>query len=250
MKKHILTAVLCMALAAPVFAQQNGSCPDCTETTGSCPDCASHQGDEGCGHECGDAGCTGQGHGDACTGHGHGNACTGHGHGDACTGHGTATRGDVKYYTSEEVGVDESVVAQKMTQAEKAHNAAVNDSWGGAITIIAMCIVISALAILSILFLIFGKISKSLLSKNKKQAAVNSVHSNPDDHDFTELDSGEVIAAIAMALSEHFGEGHDMEETILTIRRLNRAYSPWNSKLYNLRQMPELHKHTPSRSAF
>ncbi len=230
MKKHILTAVLCMALAAPVFAQQNGSCADCTETTGTCSDCKNHQEEANCDHECGTA----------CN-HGSSEACD-HGCGNECLS--VATAG------STENGVPESIVAGRMTQAEKAHNAAVNDSWGGAITIIAMCIVISALAILSILFLIFGKISKSLLSKNKKQAAANSVHSNPEDHDHSQVDSGEVIAAIAMALSEHFGEGHDMEETILTIRRLNRAYSPWNSKLYNLRQLPELHKHTPSRSAF
>lgn len=53
-----------------------------------------------------------------------------------------------------------------------------------------------------------------------------------------------------MALSEHFGDGHDMEETILTIRRMKRAYSPWNSKIYNLRHMPELQRNAPGRSAF
>lgn len=41
--------------------------------------------------------------------------------------------------------------AKKMTQAEKASNAAINDPWGGAITIIAMVIVISALVVLSLL---------------------------------------------------------------------------------------------------
>lgn len=151
---------------------------------------------------------------------------------------------------SEEVDyIEESPIAKKMTQAEKAHNAAVNDSWGGAITIIAMVIVISALAILSILFLCFGKISESLLSKKKRQTAKNS-EGKPIAHHEAEVDSGEVIAAIGMALSEHFGDGHDMEETILTIRRMKRAYSPWNSKIYNLRQMPELHKNQPGRSAF
>lgn len=151
---------------------------------------------------------------------------------------------------SEEVNyVEESQVAKKMTQAEKAHNAAVNDSWGGAITIIAMCIVVSALAILSILFLCFGKISQSLISKKKRQTA-KQADGSPIESQKAEVDSGEVIAAIAMALSEHFGDGHDMEDTILTIRRMKRAYSPWNSKIYNLRQMPELHRNNASRSAF
>ncbi|MDE6008151.1 MAG: OadG family protein, partial [Muribaculaceae bacterium] len=135
----------------------------------------------------------------------------------------------------------ESNVARKMSQAEKAHNAQVNDSWGGAITIIAMCIVISALAILSLLFLGFGKISEKLLTRNKRQA-VKAVNVDHDDH---EVDSGEVIAAISMALTEHFKGGHDYEDTILTIRRMKRAYSPWNSKIYNIRQNP-----TVSRNGF
>lgn len=143
---------------------------------------------------------------------------------------------------SEEVNyIEESPVARKMTQAEKAHNAAVNDSWGGAITIIAMCIVISALVILSLLFLGFGKISESLMQKNKRKSAkiVDGVSTHETS---SSVDSGEAIAAIAAALAEHFGEGHDMEDTILTIRRMKRAYSPWNSKIYNLRVMPELHR--------
>ncbi len=66
--------------------------------------------------------------------------------------------------------VQESQIAKKMTQAEKAHNAEVNDSWGGAITLIAMCIVIGALVVLSVLFLIFGKISSKSHARKKKIA--------------------------------------------------------------------------------
>lgn len=143
---------------------------------------------------------------------------------------------------SEEVNyIEESPTARKMSQAEKAHNAAVNDSWGGAITIIAMCIVISALAILSLLFLGFGKISQNLMQKKKRQTA-KPTPAGVSTEDIHAVDSGEAIAAIAAALSEHFGEGHDIEDTILTIRRMKRAYSPWNSKIYNLRVMPELHR--------
>lgn len=145
--------------------------------------------------------------------------------------------------------VQESEIAHKMTQAEKAHNAAVNDSWGGAITIVAMCIVISALVVLSLLFLAFGKISKSMMAK-KKSNVVKSNEKMAASDDHAPIDSGDVIAAIAVALSEHFGDGHDMEDTILTIRKLQRAYSPWNSKIYNLRKAPEISKNAVNRSAF
>lgn len=136
----------------------------------------------------------------------------------------------------------ESKVAKRMTQAEKNRNAAENDGWGGAITIIAMCIVLSALIVLSILFMIFGKVSESLLTARKKKAKAAADHSPHDDN---ELAPGEVIAAISLALSEYFSDPHDVEDTHLTIRRMQKAYSPWNSKIYNLRSLQE-HRRNPS----
>ena len=137
----------------------------------------------------------------------------------------------------------ESKIAKKMTQAEKNQNAAENDGWGGAITIIAMCIVISALVVLSILFMIFGKVAEALITKRKKEAKAAADHPENDEH--LELSSGEVIAAISLALSEYFGNPHDIEDTHLTIRKLQKVYSPWNSKIYNLRQNQD-HKRNPS----
>lgn len=135
-----------------------------------------------------------------------------------------------------------------MTQEEKKRNAEENDEYGGGITVVAMGIVISALAILSILFLIFGKISASMLTK-KKLKSKGLTSGEADDHHSTP-DSGEVIAAISMALAEHIdGKGHDLERTILTLRRMKRAYSPWNSKIYNIRHVPEppVYSHNPSK---
>lgn len=133
----------------------------------------------------------------------------------------------------------------KMTREEKAANARENDSWGGAITIISMCIVLSALIVLSILFLGFGKISSKLLSSKKRQAHGVSKEDAEDHHN--DLDSGETIAAIAAALSEHFNGEHDLEDTILTIKRMKKAYSPWNSKIYNMRGEMDLHRN-PARA--
>lgn len=148
----------------------------------------------------------------------------------------TNVEGD--WVPSEEVNtVQESEMTRRQLQAEKARNAAENDKYGGAITIIAMCIVVGALIVLSLLFLGFGKISTAL-QKARKRKAHGVDDTNAEDH-HDELDSGEVIAAIGMALAEHFGQGHDMEDTILTIRRMRKAYSPWNSKIYNLRVTPE-----------
>jgi len=49
--------------------------------------------------------------------------------------------------------------------------------------------------------------------------------------------TGEVNAAIATALYMYFDEIHDFESNIITIRKVSRSYSPWNSKLYNMRNL-------------
>jgi len=132
--------------------------------------------------------------------------------------------------------------SKRARQLQKAQNAAENDKYGGAITLIAMVIVLSALIILSVLFFCFGKISTAFQKSRKRKAHGVEVSNAEEHHD--ELDSGEAIAAIAMALAEHTGQGHDIQDTILTIRRMRKAYSPWNSKIYNLRVVPE---HNPAR---
>lgn len=48
----------------------------------------------------------------------------------------------------------------------------------------------------------------------------------------------EEIAAIVTALRLYKGELHDRESEVLTIMSIKRAYSPWNSKIHGLTQMP------------
>ena len=49
--------------------------------------------------------------------------------------------------------------------------------------------------------------------------------------------SGEVNAAIAMALYSYMSELHDVESNVITIRRVSKNYSPWSSKLYNMKNL-------------
>lgn len=130
--------------------------------------------------------------------------------------------------------------ARRMRQLEKAKNLEENDSFGGSLTLISMGIVISALILLSILFQCFGKISQAILTSRKKKVYIEAGKEVGDEE--TSVDSGEAIAAIAMALAEHLGQGHDIEDTILTIHQIKKSYSPWNSKIYNLRVQPELQR--------
>jgi len=142
-----------------------------------------------------------------------------------------------------DANAEEATTLDKSRQQEKADELKEKDSFGGALTIMSMCIVLLALIILSLLFLGFGKVASKFQSKKKREATgvIAKGEELHDDHEA--LDSGEVIAAIAMALDEHFGGKHDIENTILTLRRMKRAYSPWNSKIYNLREVPQVRHH-------
>jgi len=49
--------------------------------------------------------------------------------------------------------------------------------------------------------------------------------------------TGEVNAAIAMALYSYFNELHDVESGVITIKRVSKIYSPWSSKLYSMKNL-------------
>ncbi len=50
--------------------------------------------------------------------------------------------------------------------------------------------------------------------------------------------SGEIHAAIAMALYLYRNELHDQENPVITMIRTSKTYSPWSSKIYHLRRLP------------
>lgn len=110
------------------------------------------------------------------------------------------------------------------------------DANGFAMTIMAMCIVFSSLLVLCLSFLAISKIGQRIARHNKMEAHGIDVVSTPRA-ERPDADSGEVIAAIGMALRDHF-DAHDAESTILTINKVKRAYSPWSSKIYSLRELP------------
>jgi glutaconyl-CoA/methylmalonyl-CoA decarboxylase subunit delta len=46
--------------------------------------------------------------------------------------------------------------------------------------------------------------------------------------------TGEVNAAISVALHLYFNEMHDEESNVMTIKKVSKRYSPWSSKIYGL----------------
>ncbi len=104
------------------------------------------------------------------------------------------------------------------------------DPLGIGMTVIGYVVVFIALLLLYALFFNLTKVLqinvKRLLRREGKVVEIKEDLSI----------SGEINAAIAMALHLYFSEMHDKEDTILTINKVSRTYSPWSSKIYGLRQ--------------
>ena len=115
------------------------------------------------------------------------------------------------------------------------------DANGFGMTVMAMCIVFSALLLLCLCFYGIGKIVASVSRLNKMRA--HGVEKHDVEKGEIVHDSGEEIAAIVMALHDHLN-AHDTENAVLTINKVKRAYSPWSSKIYGLREVPGVnHRH-------
>lgn len=123
-----------------------------------------------------------------------------------------------------------------MTKSEKMIDM---DPHGWMMAVIAMSVVFCALIILCFLFKGVGALS--MRSANKKSAAAAPATGESAKHSDTSADT---YAAIAMALELYMqdNEAHDEESDVLTKVHTDRSYSPWSSKIYTLRQTPQLKK--------
>jgi Na+-transporting methylmalonyl-CoA/oxaloacetate decarboxylase gamma subunit len=106
------------------------------------------------------------------------------------------------------------------------------DPWGIGMTVIGYVVVFLALLFL---YLIFSNLTK-FLNLNVKRTLRREGKITETKEDLSI--SGEVNAAIAMAIHLYYTEIHDHENTVLTINKVSRNYSPWSSKIYGLRQNP------------
>lgn len=118
----------------------------------------------------------------------------------------------------------------------KIENFKKNDSIGIGMTITAMAVVFLGLFLLYFIFKQIGKASIAASKRNAQKAAGESKGNVAAD---AGQESGEIFAAIASALYEMSDDNHDIENTVLTIRKVARTYSPWSSKIYGLREVPK-----------
>lgn len=104
---------------------------------------------------------------------------------------------------------------------------------GYTIAIVGWLIVFAALVLLVI---VFTQIPKLIYYNTRKKLKETTKQENVSDDELHI--SGDVSAAISMALYMFFNEMHDEESNVITIKRVKKSYSPWSSKIYGLRVWP------------
>ena len=103
-------------------------------------------------------------------------------------------------------------------------------SWGWSeilwVSLIGFCLVFVMLVALIFIMKAFGACFRV------RPAAGGKIDAQP-------MISPEEGAAIATTLKIYKGTLHDRESEVLTILNIKRAYSPWNSKIHGLTQLPD-----------
>ena len=112
-----------------------------------------------------------------------------------------------------------------------------HDSVGIGMSISAMSVVFFGLILLYVSFKVVGRVSVNLSKRNAMKAKGITDKREAKEKKLGEA-PGEIFAAIAMAMHEMQSDVHDVEDTVLTITRVKRSYSPWSSKIYTLRETP------------
>ena len=111
------------------------------------------------------------------------------------------------------------------------------DPYGLIMALTAMSVVFFALLLL---FIIFKNIGKAAIRAGRNKAKKAGLSPVAAEALVSEAVPGEIYAAVATSLHLYMQEDdvHDLENTILTIHKVTRSYSPWSSKIYGLREIP------------
>jgi Na+-transporting methylmalonyl-CoA/oxaloacetate decarboxylase gamma subunit len=103
-------------------------------------------------------------------------------------------------------------------------------------SITAMSVVFIALIVLYLFFKLVGKTAIRMSARRAMKAGSATTMAEAKQ----EADvPGDILAVISMAIYEHQEAEHDYEDAILTVKQVKRSYSPWSSKIYGLRQIPQ-----------
>ena len=98
------------------------------------------------------------------------------------------------------------------------------------VTVGGFCIVITALVVLFLIFTGFSKLVNHDFKKGKK-TTTSTTPSTSTAAGWKVDEDLAVVIGLALSLSK---DVHDEESGLVTIKRVERRYSPWSSKIYGL----------------
>ncbi len=120
----------------------------------------------------------------------------------------------------------ETIHYHKPKQADRIRE---SDPVGIGLTVVAVSVVFLALLCISLIIKGYGKLIMRVQDRkaNKHPAVAAGAAKSSET-------SGEIYAAIATAIYLYDEELHDEEDTVITIQKVERAWTPWNAKFYNM----------------
>ena len=106
------------------------------------------------------------------------------------------------------------------------------------VTLLGFSLVFVLLVVLIYVLKLFGFIMRPRVKVEKPSEVHEAVGSPRTDTSESITLTGEATAAIAMALNLYYNGIHDDEgPKQITIKKVERRYSPWNSKLYGMNNL-------------
>ena len=106
-----------------------------------------------------------------------------------------------------------------------------SDPVGVGLTVVAICVVFIALVCICFIMKGYGSAIMKIQDRKKRKVAERNNLATPAP---SKEIAGEVYAAIAAAIYMYDQDMHDEEETVITIQKVDRAWTPWNAKFYNM----------------
>lgn len=113
-------------------------------------------------------------------------------------------------------------------QAEKIK---MSDPIGYGLTAVAVAVVFLALVCIALILQGSGKLLMGMDAKDKQDKKAPKVKPVAEG---SSTANNELYAAIAAAIHLYNDELHDEEDTVITIQKVEREWTPWNAKYYNM----------------
>ncbi len=110
-----------------------------------------------------------------------------------------------------------------------------SDPVGIGLTVVAVSVVFLALLCVAVIIFGYSGLIKRVQDKKSAKTAI-AQGQTPNAMAQPSTTAGDVYAAIAAAIHLYNEELHDEEDTIITIQKVERAWTPWNAKFYNMNQ--------------